>query len=96
MLTKQEKEKILKEEKNTGSAEAQVVLLSEQIKKLFAHLKENPKDLHSKKGLLGMVNKRKKLLSYIKRESEEKYAEVVSKIGLKKKSGKAAVKNKKV
>ncbi len=95
MLTKQEKEKLLKEEKNTGSAEAQVVLLSEQIKKLFAHLKENPKDLHSKKGLLGMVNKRKKLLSYIKKESEEKHAEVVSKIGLKKKSGKTATKNKK-
>ncbi len=94
MLTKQEKEKLLKEE-STGSAEAQVLLLSEQIKKLFAHLKENPKDLHSKKGLLGMVNKRKKLLSYIKKENEERHAEVVSKIGLKKKGGKTATKNKK-
>ncbi len=84
MLTKEEKEKILKEE-STGSMEAQVFLLSEQIKKLFAHLKESPKDLHSKRGLLRMVNKRKKLLSYIKKENEEKYREVISKIGLKKK-----------
>ncbi len=95
MLTKKEKEELLKEGESTGSAEAQVLLLSEQIKKLFAHLKENPKDMHSKRGLLGMVNKRKKLLSYIKKESEEKHAEIVSKIGLKKKSGKTAAKNKK-
>ncbi len=85
MLTKEEKEKILKDEKSTGSAEAQVLLLSEQIKKLFSHLKENPKDLHSKRGLLGMVTHRKKLLSYIKKEDEKRYAEIVSKIGLKKK-----------
>ena len=85
MLTKEEKEKTLKDEKSTGSSEAQVLLLSEQIKKLFLHLKKNPKALHSKRGLLGMVNHRKKLLSFIKKNDEKGYAEIVSKIGLKKK-----------
>jgi small subunit ribosomal protein S15 len=84
MLTKEEKEKILKDEKNTGGAEAQVLLLSEQIKKLFVHLKEKPKDLHSRRGLLQMVNKRKKLLSYIKKKDETKHKELIKKIGLKK------------
>jgi small subunit ribosomal protein S15 len=85
MLTKEEKEEILKEEeKNTGGCEAQILLLSEQIKKLFAHLKGNHKDLHSKRGLLGMVNKRKKLLLYLKKQDEKKYQELIKKIGLKK------------
>ncbi len=84
MLTKEEKADILKEEKNTGSIEAQVMLLSEQIKKLFVHLKENQKDTHSKRGLLKMVNKRKKLLLYLKKENEKKYQELIKKIGLKK------------
>ncbi len=84
MLTKEEKQEALKEEKNTGSAEAQVVLLSKQIERLFAHLKKSPKDLHSKRGLLGMVNKRKKLLNYLKRKDEKRYKELLPKIGLKK------------
>jgi small subunit ribosomal protein S15 len=84
MLTKEEKEKILEDAKNTGSVESQIVLLSEQIKKLFVHLKENRKDVHSRRGLLGMVNKRKKLLQYLKRKDEKRYKELVQKIGLKK------------
>ncbi len=84
MLTKEEKEKILKDVKSTGGEEAQVSLLTEKIKKLFSHLKKNPKDVHSKRGLLGMVNKRKKLLLYLKNKDEKRYKELLSKIGLKK------------
>ncbi len=84
MLTKEEKKKILKEEKNTGSPEAQITLLSQKIEKLFAHLKENPKDTHSKRGLLSMINRRKKLLSYLKKENEENYKKTIQSLGLKK------------
>ncbi len=88
MLTAEEKEKIIKDYKlhdtDTGSAEVQVVLLTEEIKKLLSHLKKHPKDLHSKKGLLDMVSKRKRLLGYLKEKSEKKYKDLVKKIGLKK------------
>jgi len=84
MLTKEEKEEALKDYQDTGSPEAQVALLTAKIKKLFAHLKEHPKDVHSKRGLLAAVNKRKKLLSYLKRESEERYTKLIQKLGLKK------------
>ncbi len=69
---------------DTGSPEAQVTLLSKKIEEFFVHLKKNPKDLHSKRGLLGMVNKRRKLLSYLKKESEERYEKLIKKLGLKK------------
>ncbi len=84
MLTKEEKKNILGEDISSGSTEAQILLLSKKIEKLFSHLKENKKDLHSKRGLLKMVNDRKKLLAYLKKEDEEKYKEVITKIGLKK------------
>ncbi len=84
MLTKKEKEELLKDTDSTGSASSQVILLSEKIKKLFTHLKENSKDIHSKRGLLRMVNKRKKLLNYIKEDDEKEYKELIKKIGLKK------------
>ncbi len=84
MLTKEEKKEILKNTEKTGGVEAQVLLLSREIEELFAHLKENPKDLHSKRGLLGMVNKRKKLLTYLKKKDEERYKELIKEIGLKK------------
>ncbi len=83
MLTKEEKQEILKDE-NTGGPEAQVGLLSKKIEKLFSHLKENPKDLHSKRGLLAMVNKRKKILNYLKQKDEKRYNDLVKKTGLKK------------
>ena len=84
MLTKEEKKEAIKDDKDTGGVESQVVLLSEQIKKLFLHLKENHKDVHSKRGLLGMVNKRKKLLLYLKKQDEKRYQNLIKKIGLKK------------
>lgn len=88
MLTGKEKIKIIKEhnvhEKDTGSCEVQIALLTKEIDKLLLHLKKNPKDLHSKRGLIRMVIKRKKLLNYLKEESEKRYSVITKKIGLKK------------
>ena len=88
MLTGKEKTKIIKEhnihEKDTGSCEVQVALLTKEIDKLLLHLKKNPKDLHSKRGLIRMVVKRKKLLNYLKKESEKRHSVITKKIGLKK------------
>ncbi len=87
-LNTKEKTKIIKEhnvhEKDTGSCEVQIALLTKEIDKLLLHLKKNPKDLHSKRGLIRMVVKRKKLLNYIKKESEKRYNGIIKKIGLKK------------
>lgn len=90
MLTPEEKEKIIKKynlhEKDTGSSEVQIALLSEEIKQLLLHLKKHPKDLHSKKGLLKMVAQRRKLLKYLQKEDEKRHNSIVKKIGLKTKS----------
>jgi len=58
--------------------------LSEEIKRLLAHLKKHPKDLHSRRGLLKMVSKRRKLLRYLKRKSVRRYNSLIKKLGLKK------------
>jgi len=88
MLTSEEKEKIIKSyklhEKDTGSAEVQIALLTEEIKQLLSHLKKHPKDLHSKRGLLSMVSKRRKLLKYLKKENEKSYNKIIKAVGLKK------------
>lgn len=87
MIKKEKKEKIIKEyavnEKDTGSADVQVALLSEKIDSLVFHLKEHPKDIHSKRGLIGMVVKRKKLLGYLQKENGKRHKEVTKKLGLK-------------
>ncbi|HQK63936.1 MAG TPA: 30S ribosomal protein S15 [Candidatus Staskawiczbacteria bacterium] len=87
-LTTKEKSRIIKEiglnEKDTGSAEVQIALLSKEIDKLASHLKKHAQDIHSRRGLIKMVIKRKKLLTYLKKESEERYAEAIKKLGLKK------------
>jgi small subunit ribosomal protein S15 len=87
-LTTKEKTKIIKgiseDKKNTGSIDVQIALLSKEIDKLVLHLKKHPQDVHSKRGLLRMVIKRKKLLAYLKKDSEAKYTELIKKIGLKK------------
>ncbi len=89
MLTTEEKEKIMKDykfhDKDTGSPEVQIAVLSEEIKRLLSHLKKNSKDNHSKRGLLKMVIKRKKLLNYIKSKDENRHQKIIKKIGLKKK-----------
>jgi small subunit ribosomal protein S15 len=87
-LSTKEKTKIIKEvssdEKNTGSADVQIALLSKSIDKLVSHLKKHQQDVHSKRGLITMVIKRKKLLAYLKKISGKRYSAVVKKIGLKK------------
>ena len=88
MLTQQEKLKIIEKYKthegDTGSPEVQVSLLTEEIKRLILHLKKNPKDFHSKRGLLKMVSKRRTLLDYLKEESTRRYHAILKKTGLKK------------
>lgn len=88
MLKTTEKSKIIEKSKihdtDTGSADVQISLLSEEIKKLLLHLKAHPKDVHSKRGLLKMVSKRKTLLNYLKGEDPKRYNSVLKKIGLKK------------
>ena len=88
MLKKEKKLKIVKalgiNEKDTGSADVQIGLISEEMDALVSHLKDHPKDLHSKRGLIRMVVKRKKLLAYLQKEDEKRYKDVIKKIGLKK------------
>ncbi len=69
---------------NGGSAQAQVAILTERIKNLTEHMKANHKDQHSKRGLLLMVNRRKKLLSYIKKRNPADYEALIKKLGLRK------------
>jgi small subunit ribosomal protein S15 len=87
MISAEEKAQIISEfkthETDTGSAEVQVAILSEEIDRLLNHLKIHKKDVHSKKGLLKMVSKRRKLLKYLQKNNETKYVEVAKKVGLK-------------
>lgn len=69
---------------NGGSAAAQVAVLTERIRNLTEHMKANHKDNHSKRGLLLMVNRRKKLLAYIKKRNASEYEELIKKLGLRK------------
>lgn len=88
MLTIRQKKKIIEEhkrhEKDTGSAEVQVAVITKEMDRLATHLKKNPKDNHSRRGLLGMVSKRRKLLQYLSVNSPEGYNKLIKKLGLKK------------
>lgn len=85
-LAKDEKQDIIKkfarEKGDTGSPEVQIALLSIQIDKLVAHLKEHKKDVHSRRGLLSMVAKRRRLLSYLRRRDEERYKKLLAELKL--------------
>jgi small subunit ribosomal protein S15 len=87
-LSKEDKTKVvadLKTHKNdTGSPEVQVGIFTEQISKLTDHLKKHKKDDHSRRGLLKMVGKRRRLLDYLKHKDEKRYETVVKKLGLRK------------
>ena len=71
-------------EKDTGSVEVQVAMLTTKIRELTEHLKEHAKDFQGKRGLLKMVGRRKKLLSYLKKESPERYLNLINKLGIRK------------
>jgi len=86
-LSKEDKQKIIKkfsrEKGDTGSPEVQIALLSAQIDSLAEHLKEHGKDVHSRRGLLSMVAKRRRLLSYLGRRDEERFKTLKKALGLK-------------
>jgi small subunit ribosomal protein S15 len=85
-LLKDEKQGIIGEharsQGDTGSPEVQVALLSRRISELTEHLKDHPKDHHSRRGLLRMVGRRRRLLNYLQREDIERYRAIISKLGL--------------
>ncbi len=87
-IIKEKKKEIItkfkKHDSDTGSSEVQIALLSERINRLTEHFKKHTKDHHSRRGLLMLVNKRRKLLKYLKDTDENKYKEVISSLGLRK------------
>jgi small subunit ribosomal protein S15 len=87
MLTKRVKSRIIGEhkvhEKDTGSAQVQIGMISRQIEELAAHLKKNPKDNHSRRGLLKMVSHRRRLLTYLKKKEPKEYEKLIKKLDLK-------------
>ena len=87
-LTKEKKTEIINEyktnDKDTGSPEVQIAMLTYRINTLNEHLKENKKDHHSRRGLLRMVGKRRGLLKYLKNKDIERYRTLIEKLGLRK------------
>ncbi|HQQ64115.1 MAG TPA: 30S ribosomal protein S15 [Pseudomonadales bacterium] len=85
-LSVQEKSAIVKtygqDEKDTGSPEVQVALLSANIDKLQSHFGDHKQDHHSRRGLIRMVNQRRKLLDYLKRKDANRYTQLIGKLGL--------------
>ena len=83
-----EKKEIVKDfgknNKDTGATEVQVALLTRKINELSEHFKIHKKDHHSRRGLLGMINNRRKLLKYLKGKNEEGYQKLIKKLGLRK------------
>lgn len=77
-------EKFAREKTDTGSPEVQIALLSLKIDKLVKHLKEHSGDVHSRRGLLGMVAKRRRLLSYLRKRDEVRYKKLISELKLEK------------
>ena len=71
-------------ERDTGSPEVQIAILTERINTLTEHLKKNPKDFHSQRGLSKMVGQRKNLLAYLQRKDIERYRALIKKLGLRK------------
>lgn len=70
-------------EKDTGSPEVQVALFTKRIQNLIEHLKKNKKDIHSRRGLLQMIGKRRRMLEYLKRKDETRYKKIIDAVGLK-------------
>jgi len=85
-LTQQRKQEIMGEyqthETDTGSADLQVAMLSDRISKLSAHLKTNQKDYASRRGLMLMISRRKRLLAYIQKQNAERYKALIARLGI--------------
>ena len=88
MISKEMKSEIIekykRDEKDTGSPEVQIALLTERINELTEHLKVHKKDNHSRRGLLKMVGKRRNLLNYLAKKDINRYRAIVEKLGLRK------------
>jgi len=89
MLTKLKKSRIIKDvaihDKDTGSAEVQIAILSRRITELTGHLKKHQKDIHSRRGLLQMVANRQTHLKYLQKKNPKRYSAITKKLELKKK-----------
>lgn len=87
-MTKERKQEIIetykREDKDTGSPEVQIALLTERITELTEHLKIHTKDNHSRRGLLKMVGKRRNLLNYLEKKDISRYKEIAQKLSLRK------------
>ena len=87
MISKSKKQEVIekyrRDEKDTGSPEVQIALLTERINELTEHLKSNPNDNHSRRGLL-MVGNRRNLLNYLGKKDVQRYRDIVAKLGLRK------------
>jgi small subunit ribosomal protein S15 len=87
-LAKEKKIEIIKDfgrtDKDTGSAEVQIALLTKRIQDLTEHFKQNKKDHNSRRGLLKLVGQRRKLLNYLKKKDIEKYREILGRLSLRK------------
>ena len=87
-VTAERKQEIIKDNArggtDTGSPEVQVAILTERIANLTEHFKTHAKDNHSRRGLLMMVNKRRSLLDYLRGEDEQRYTDLIAKLGLRK------------
>lgn len=87
-IAKEERQHLISQfrvhEKDVGSPEVQISLLTRRIEELSKHIQASPKDFHSKRGLLMMVAKRRKLLLYLKKESPQRYQNLLEKLGLRK------------
>lgn len=86
VLTREAKQQLIegfrRDDADTGSPEVQVAVLSKRIEELTEHLKTHRKDHHSRRGLLQMVGKRRRLLEYLKREDIERYRSLIERLGL--------------
>lgn len=88
MITKEKKLELVKQfggnEKNTGDTAVQIAILTYEINELTKHFETNKKDLHSKRGFIAKIEKRKKLISYLKSEDFNRYQETIKALGLRK------------
>ena len=87
-ITAEKKQQLIKDHgrksDDTGSPEVQVAILTSRIQTLTEHFKTHAKDNHSRRGLLMMVNKRRSLLDYLRKEDEKRYTDLIAKLGLRK------------
>ena len=87
-MTKERKQEVIntykRDEKDTGSPEVQIALLTERINELTEHLKVHKKDHHSRRGLLMMVGQRRGLLNYLAKKDVQRYRDIIAKLGLRK------------